>query len=261
MNKIGVGLCTYNRPKYFDKSSKAIVRTLLPYIDRFVIYNDGSEVSYQKSYSWLEKIKSPKIKIIHNSKNNGVGYAKNQLFRELMKDCEYIFIAEDDMIPQNKMAVLGYLAAARITGIEHFLFSHHGPANDEPTALIDRQGPIEYYKACVGAWCFYTKNALEKAGLMDEGFDNAWEHVEHTHRIFKSFELPYGYYPDVVGSRDFIKEIPGSINNSSIGILDDPKRIKVIIKGLEYWKKKEKGFPAQHTLDYFTNLLREKEDK
>lgn len=259
MNKIGIGLVTYERPKYFDQSSKAIVRTLLGYVDRLVIYNDGSKKSYEKSYKWLEGI--DKVTIIHNPKNKGVAHAKNQLFKELMKDCEYIFIAEDDIIPKDRRAILMYMAANRMTGVDHMMFAHHGPANQRPDALVDVKGPLEYYHSSVGAWCFYTRDILKKVGLMDEKFYNAWEHVEHTWRIFKYHDLEYGYYPDVIGSKDFLGEIPGSIDNSSIGQQDNPKRVKVIITGLEYWKKKDKDFPAQHTLDYFNNILKELEDK
>lgn len=261
MNKIGIGLVTYERPKYFDKTSKAIVKRLLGYVDRLVIYNDGSRKSYEQSYKWLEKISSDKIKIIHNPKNHGVAYAKNRLFKELMKDCEYIFISEDDIIPQDRRAILMYMAANRMTGVDHMMFAHHGPANVPPDACVDVKGPLEYYQSSVGAWCFYTRDILKKVGLMDENFINAWEHVEHTWRIFKYHDLEYGYYPDVIGSKEFIKEIPGSIDNSSIGQQDNAPRIKVIITGLEYWKKKDKDFPAQHTLDYFVNILKEMENK
>lgn len=256
-NKIGIGLVTYNRPKYFDKSSKAIANNLLDVVDRFVVYNDGSEVSYQKGYQWLERLKSDKIKIIDNPENNGVAYAKNRLFEELMKDCEYIFIVEDDIIPQSRQAIVMYLAAAKMTGIDHLMFAHHGPGNAQPDSCIGQEGPVLFWKAGVGAWTFYTRNILQKVGLMDENFRNAWEHVEHTWRITKYHKLPYGYYPDVMDSQKWLKEIPGSIENSSIGQQDDPKRIRIIIDGLQYWKQKDKDFPAQHTLDLYNKILKE----
>lgn len=253
-NKIGIGLCTFNRPKYFDQSSKAIVKQILPYVDRLVIYNDGSTLDYKKSYAWLERLHSPKIKIIHSPYNKGVGKAKNVLFKELMKDCEYIFIAEDDIVPQDKRAIIHYMAANRMNGVEHMMFAHHGPENQQPDSLVDIDGPLEYYKASVGAWCFYTRNILKEVGLMDENFHNAWEHVEHTWRIFKHLKLPYGYYPDVIGSREFLKEIPGSIDNSSIGKPVTGERLDIIIEGLKYWKKKDKEFPAEHTLKHFEGV-------
>ena len=90
---------------------------------------------------------------------------------------------------------------------------------------------------------------------MDEKFINAWEHVELSWRIFKHHNLQYGYYPDVLGSEMWLKEIPGSIDNSSIGQQDNPDRLKVIIDGLEYWKTKDPNFPAQHNLDHYKGAL------
>lgn len=260
-HKIGIGMVTYNRPKYFGQSSKSVVRQLLSSTDRFVVYNDGSDKNYDRQYKWLNAVKSDKIQIIDSKENHGVAHAKNQLFRELMKDCDYIFIIEDDIIPQNSGAITMYMAANRMTGIDHMLFAYHGPGNRQEDSLIQIDGPLAIYKACVGAWCFYTRDILEKVGLMDENFHNAWEHVEHSWRIAQYHNIPYGYWPDVIASWKHLVEIPGSIDGSSIGTQQDPKRLRVIIDGLEYWKKKDgKIYPAQHTLDYFVNCLKQVEE-
>lgn len=109
----------------------------------------------------------------------------------------------------------------------------------------------------MGAFTFYTKDILEKVGFMDENFKNAWEHVEHSWRILKSHKVPYGYWPDVLGSETLLKEIPGSIDKSSIGKQDTPERLRVIVDGLLYWKKEDKDFPAQHTLEIYQKALKE----
>ena len=251
MQKIGVGITTYNRPKYLQKTIQAVANHVLPYVDRVIIYNDGSHVNYQKTYNWIQR-KLPQVEVVHSEDNHGVAHAKNQLFTRLMEDCDLIFLLEDDVTPVHKNAVIGYLAAVKMTGIDHLLFAHHGPANDAAVAV---DGPIIYWPNCVGAWNFYTKNILETVGLMDENFVNAWEHVEHTWRIMQHHKLPYGYYPDVIGSEHWLKEIPGSIESSAIGQQDNPRRIQQIVDGLEYWKQKDDSFPAQHTLDYYLGFL------
>jgi GT2 family glycosyltransferase len=258
MQKIGVGITTYNRPKYLQKTIEHVAQNVLPYVDRVVVYNDGSTVNYEKTYTWMKR-KLPQVEVIDAQSNHGVAYAKNRLFTNLMEDCELIFMLEDDVMPMDKMAIIGYLAAAKMTGHDHFLFAHHGPANE--FAVGKSNGPVVYWPACVGAWCFYTKKILEEVGLMDENFVNAWEHVEHSWRIMKHHKVPYGYWPDVLGSENWLKEIPGSIQNSSIGEQDNPERLKVIIDGLEYWKSIDDEFPAQHTLDHYLKSLQKMEDK
>lgn len=250
--RIGIGIITYNRPKYFKKCIKSVLKHL-SWVDEIVIVDDGSKEDYVSQYA-------DKAYVVRQA-NGGVAKAKNTAMRHLMeRDCAFIFICEDDMVIQSRNAIVHYLAAYKMTGIDHMLFAHHGPANDPPERLLGFKGPVEFYVSCIGAFCFYTKDILEKVGLMDENFVNAWEHVEHSWRIMKHHKMPYGYWPDVVESRKLIKEVKGSIDNSSIGAQDNPDRIKVIIKGLEYWKKKDKKFPAQHTLDYYTNLLQEMEN-
>ena len=255
MQKIGLGIVTYNRPKYLQRTLEGVIQHILPYVDRAIVYNDGSTENYSKVYKKMDK--TP-IQVLHNTENHGVAHAKNQLFKALIPDCDFMFILEDDVVPVHKNAVIGYMAAAKMTGMDHFMFAHHGPANQY---AVDIKGPIAFWPSCVGAYTFYARETLLQVGLMDENFINAWEHVEHTWRILKYHNLRYGYYPDVLGSEEWLKEIPGSIDNSSIGQQDNPARIKIILDGLHYWKKKDADFPAQHTLDHYANLLQEMEER
>lgn len=253
--RIGIGIITYNRPKYFKKCLKSVLKHLA-FVDQIVVYNDGSDVAYD--YDWVPL----RVVIKHVPVNKGVAVAKNWCLRDLMKhDCDYLFIIEDDMEILDRKAIVWYLAAHRMTGVDHMMFAHHGPANEQPDSLLAISGPIEVYKSCIGSYCFYTRDILEKVGLMDENFINAWEHVEHSWRINKSHDVPYGMWPDVVDSREVIREQKGSIDNSSIGAQDNLARVEVIIAGLEYWKQKEgKTWPAQHTLDYYLNWQQELEE-
>lgn len=249
--KIGVGIVTYNRPGYF-RVAMASVDQHLGFADEVIAYHDGPR---PEGYDWDD------TRIKFGKENKGVAHAKNQLIRELLsRGCEYLFIMEDDMEIVSRNAIVHYLAAHRMTGVPHLLFAHHGPGNAQLDSLVGKDSPLLYWKACVGAWNFYTREVIETVGYMDENFRNAWEHVEHTWRIMKHFGAPYGYYPDVIDSQRFIREQDGAIENSSIGQQDNPERLKVIIEGLEYWKTKDPEFPAQHTLDHYINLLEDMEE-
>lgn len=252
--KIGLGVVTYNRPKYLNQTWKEVEKYILPKVDYAVVYNDGSTEDYSKPYKRINK--AAKTTIIDNPENHGVAVAKNAVMQKLLDlGCDYIFVTEDDILPTSPMVIPAYLAAHRMSGIDHLMFAHHGDGNSQ--GAIDVQGPIVWWPASVGAFTFYTREVLERVGLMDENFVNAFEHVEHSWRIMKSHNVPYGYWPDVMGSESVLKEIPGSIDNSSIGKQDNPKRIRVIIAGLNYWKQKDPDFPAQHTLDYYNGILTE----
>lgn len=236
--RVGIGITTFKRPDYFRDCVESVAKHLLPLVDEVYVYNDGSKLKdYKPIYDTLDK----RIKIEHKNKNRGVAHAKNWLLRKLMEDCDYIFLLEDDLIITHPKAVFGYIKVAKETGIQHLLFAHHGPMNKGQRIWSDPNG-IELYPNCVGAWCMYTKESLEKAGLMDENFHNAWEHVEHTFRLSKAgYTEEFPYFPDVKGSDKWITEQPEAIENSSIRKTKDwaIKRYA----GLKYWQAKDPDFP------------------
>jgi GT2 family glycosyltransferase len=213
MSKIGIGIVTCNRNEFLRKCIKSIKND---WYDELVIVNDGDL-----------KIKSNNLNIINNKENIGVCKSKNILFKELLKkDCDYIFIVEDDMYFKDN-AFKAYIDAHKITGIHHMMFAYHGPANKgnvskgkpQPRKIIDyKDVKIALNQHCVGAVCFYTRECLEKEGLFDEKFDkNNFEHVEHSYRLAKAgYSTPYWWWSDLANSLDYIEEQACSEENSAI---------------------------------------------
>lgn len=243
-NKIGVGLVTYNRPDYFKLSSQAIIERLEGIVDEIVIYNDGSDEQFLKDYEkQYRKLLKHKVTIIAGVKNQGVGKAKNILFRDLLaRGCNYIFISEDDVVVQSPKAITGYIELSKKTGIEHFNFAHHGLMNPKADSI---EGDVAYFPNCVGAWSLYTRNCLESVGLLDEHFHNAWEHVEHTARLARSgLTSPFWKFADHKDSQEWIKEIGGSLDHSSIRV--NPQWYEQMKEGMIYWKAKDGIGIPQH---------------
>lgn len=244
MRNIGIGITTYNRPDYFKDCIESVTKHLLPLVDHVVVYNDGSRVDYKEVYKDVDK----RIHIEHKNKNRGVAHAKNWLMRKLLREgCDYIFLLEDDLIIKDPKAVFGYIKVADKTGISHLMFAHHGPMNKGKRIHSDPNG-IELFPHCVGAWCFYTREALEAVGFMDESFKNAWEHVEHTYRLsLAGYTEEFPYFADVKGSDKWIAEQPGAIEKSSIR--KDPAWAIQTYLGLRYWKMKDPlHFPFDEAL-------------
>lgn len=246
MKKVGLGVVTYQRPDYFRHVMNGICKYLLEYCDTIVVVNDGSgreyEAEYQKIYATLPK----SIKVIHNKKNLGVGKAKNILLHELMDaGSDYLFLSEDDVVVKDRNAIKWYIIAAERTGSHHMMYAHHGDGNI--LGPVASEGGIEYFGNCVGAWCFYTREAIEEVGYFDEGMYNAFEHVEHTWRIIQAGMCPpMWHFMDVWGSWRWIKEIPGSIENSTIR---NNSMSKKQLKSLEVWKAKDPdNFPMEPLL-------------
>ena len=209
---IGVGIITCNRIDMYKKCRDSIKED---WYDELVTVNDGDEsiVCHVGDY-------------IETSGGEGVGKAKNLAFKHLLeKGCDYIILVEDDMLFKGNIFE-EYIKAYKKTGIEHFMFAYHGPANK---GMVSKGAPmprkvIDYYdfkislnENCVGAVCFYTRNCLEEVGILDEKYTNAYEHVDHSYELSKhGYTTPYWWWPDIANSLDYVEEQACSEENSAI---------------------------------------------
>lgn len=243
MDKIGVGIVTCNRPSFFVKCFSSIPKDL-----ELVVVNDGAD------FEDINRLKLQRpFTYIHNKINLGVGKSKNRLFKELLSlGCNHIFLIEDDIVIKNKDVFNEYIRARNITGIQHFNFGYHGPANKNgisggppvPRYVID-YGTIKIAinANSVGAFCYYTKEALDKTGLIDEQYTNAFEHVDHDYRLFKTgFSTPYWNFADIANSCDYLEEIECSEHSSAIRPRSDWR--ENIQRGAELFYKKHGYSPA-----------------
>lgn len=230
--KIGLGIVTYKRPDYFKTCFESVPKDK---IDELVVVNDGTPYDYPID-----------AHVIQHKTNKGVGISKNDLFRYLLdKGCDYIFLMEDDIIIKDPSVFEKYIEAHKETGIHHFNYSQHGLMNKYPqseapnpkTIIEYKNNKIALYPHCVGAFCFYTRECLEKVGLMDEEFYNASEHLEHTYRIIQNKMHPYfWWFADLEDSNKYLKDFPWSIQNSTIS--SNSKHYDSVKKSYEIFYKK-----------------------
>lgn len=228
--RVAVGITTYNRPGFFSKVAASVAKQLPGVVDRVYVHDDGSSAKHAGEYRRAFG-KLPDAVVQADGVNRGVGPSKNALLRAMLEDgAEWLFLLEDDIKILSPRAVTGYIEACETSGLHHLMFAHHGPANDSGPVSVD--GPVSFFPHAVGAWSVYSRESLERAGLMDEEFDNALEHVEHSARIAAA-GLTSGPYrwADATGSQEWLRELPGSIDASSIGTRPDR-----IIASLDYWR-------------------------
>lgn len=241
--KIGIGIVTCNRPDFFLKCVLSMPKTAT-----IVVVNDGA--NFEDIAKLQEKIN---FHYIHNPTNIGVGKSKNKLFKYLLdQDCDHIFIVEDDIVVKDHKVFDEYIKARKVTGIQHFNFGYHGPANrgnkskgaPQPRYIIDYGNfKLAINMHSVGAFCYYSKEVLKKVGLIDENYCNAFEHVDHDYRIAKAgYCTPYWNWPDIANSYELLDELACSEESSSIRPRTDWK--DNIMKGYEIFTKKHKYSPA-----------------
>lgn len=243
---IGLGITTYQRPDYFKRCVEAILENAIDVVDVCFAYNDGSK-EWSKEYRQYCKTLDNRIKYRYNPQNKGVAAAKNYLLKRMIDaGCDYMFLIEDDILIKSPKAITEYVRLSDESGIEHFLFAHHGKEN-VGKLYLSKKG-VELYTACIGAYCMYTRNVIEQVGYFDENMHNAFEHVEHTFRIAKAgYAAPWPVHADIEHSKDYLEEIPGSIDNSSIRVRKD--WLPNIYMALDYWSGKDKDFPYADKLE------------
>lgn len=257
IKKVGVGMVTYNSEHRIVESAFTIPN----WIENFVIVNDGTPYN-SESYP-------PQAHIIQHEKNMCVGAAKNTAIKYLMDlGCEHIFIIEDDILIKDDKVFSQYIKYSALSGIKHLNFALHGPANKKGSTgfkdLSDRKDvdgepnprmmvpypegiKIALYPNCVGAFSYYHRSVLEKIGLFDPAFKNAWEHVDHTYQAIKSgFHPPFWYFADIENSWDYLTDIPNSIENSTIA--RTPEWNENFRKGTIWYKKKHGITPTETPL-------------
>lgn len=250
MEKIikNIAIITCNRPDFLKNCLESVIRSTTE-DDTIVIVNDGNK---------LNNLKLPKnVHLIEHETNQGVCKSKNDALHYLLNLSvgNDIFLIEDDVVIKDPTVFDKYIKASRLTGIQHFMFGYHGPANRFGHKSHAEPTPKAFFKysddfkiilngACVGAFCYYTRQILKEVGLFDEKLDkNCWEHVEHTYRIQKANATsPYWWWADIDESYKLIDEQACSEENSSIRRSEDWQ--KNISDSAEYFYKKHGYYPA-----------------
>lgn len=206
--KIGVGIITYNRPEYYQKVFNSIPKDK---IDVLVVVNDG-----------INCYVDPKDadKVIYNNHQLGVSKSKNRALKYLIEqNCEHLFLIEDDILIKNPNVFEEYIKAANSTGIHHLCYEK--VANNEKSLKYIHEQPdgvkIGFYHNPQGAFMYINANLIKKLGYFDENYINAFEHIDFAYNLIdKKVAPPFWYFPDLYNSEEYLTDIEGSSQNSSI---------------------------------------------
>lgn len=230
--KIGVGVITCNRQDLFWQCIRSIGG-----VDTIVVVNDGEPYPEDAYPDTVQTV-------IQHEKNTCVGVSKNDALKYLIEDgCEHLFLVEDDVEVIDDKVFEKYIKAAEVTGIRHFNYGLHRPANKDSfgnkqpkfVANYTDDISIALYWSCGGAFSYYDKRIIDAVGFMNERFRNYWEHFEHTYRmVLKGFLPGFRWWPDIADSERYLWD------------LDQDQSQSVIMKDIEEFKEK---------LEFNTNIF------
>ena len=224
---IGIAISTYFGPDtkperlaIFLTSIYSLLASGFP--GKIIVVDDGSY-----THQHLFKISEiQQIKIIYKRQNGGVAISKNTGIKNL-PDCDYVFLADDDMIYNGKWWEK-YIGAYKKTGIPYFAFRaarHEFPWGDYPEKAIIKDGIMlrcdDHPNGCL---MFFHKSAIAAVGgfkVLPYAF--GYEHLDMTQRLIKAKVINCSY--DVFGSNDCLHLSIESNNIRSV-VVDTVKIMK-----------------------------------
>ena len=238
--KTGLGIITYKREAFCRQACESIAPGMF---DEVVVVNDGSVYDDYPIDAT----------IIELPENKGVATAKNAALTHLLNaGCTYLFLMEDDIAVRDPSIAELYIQLCEKSGIQHFNFALHGPANKTPhnqplvkyRHKLDEKHVIWFYHGCIGAFSMYTRRALETVGLFDTRYVNAVEHLEHTYRICQAgLAPPYGWFADAANSDTLLCELDPELTHSVIR--QDDSTFQTYLRDAENLFMREHDLPSR----------------
>ncbi len=209
MEKIGIGILTYNRKESFLNLLKYLYRNKTD--NMYIIVVKDKDIDYGEDFSYMADD--------YINANNNIGTNKNILLRKMLENnCKHLFLLEDDVIinPEYGVEVFNeYIDTAKEFNIGHLCAN--GIGNGNPDQILTKTvshntKTLTCWKLLEGLFEYFTKDCIMMCGLFDERYDNAYEHIEHSIRIHKlGFTTGPGYYADIENSKKYLEKFdPGS---------------------------------------------------
>ena len=174
---IGIGITTRNR-REVAKDTIAKIKALAPKDSKIVIVDDASDVPYPDAdYRFTFQA--------------GIVKAKNKCL-ELLRDCDYIFLFDDDCFPIRYDWAEAYISS----GLNHASFNFFW--RGDGMAILEQIGDkCLSWSSPRGSMLFLTKKTLETIGGMDESLAIwGYEHVDYSRRAWLHKLTPCPF-PDI----------------------------------------------------------------
>jgi len=167
MFSLGIGLTTHNRNET-AKHTLEQIRKHAPTDAKIVVVDDASKIPFEGSD-------------FRFNVNVGIAQAKNKCF-ELLEDCDYIFLFDDDCYPVVDGWELPYIESEA----NHLSFTFDRLANGRQNGnkIVMDMGYLTVFNNPCGCMLFFTKKCLEVVGGFNPLYKvYGYEHVDLSVRI------------------------------------------------------------------------------
>lgn len=229
--KIGVGIVTYNSEGYY----KGLYESL-PFdkFDVLVTVNGGDRYKGEYKGNWVQ-----------HSENVYPSVCRNDCINFLLqRNCEHIFIIEDDMILKSPDIFDKYIQASKESGLKYFSFVSTSWESGEPgkrtprlTVEYKNNVSVSFYKNMCNEFTYHYRTCYEQTGLYDTNFRDPFD-IDLAYRESKQdYAAPFWWFADITGSDNLIMNNPNAVSRLQ-GDRPDGSREQRIQKEWEYFIKK-----------------------
>lgn len=189
MSKIGIGITTLNRPDLLERALHHF-EMFWPEHDevKLVVVDDFSDASHSKKYAYLMK-RHTRVSWVFNSNRKGVAQSKNVCI-DALRDCDHIFLFDDDCWPVKKYWEEMFIVAAHSFGLNHCMLMDpklHGLKTEHQLGDADKNLTAQIMTHCSGVMLFLTKKVVEEVGYFNPAYKTyGYEHMGYSTRISRS---------------------------------------------------------------------------
>lgn len=237
--KIGVGIITYNSEDYFKTLYESLPLAL---IDELVVVNGGNHYRENYACNWIQ----------HNT-NNYPSVCRNDAINFLTnRNCEHIFIIEDDMIIKNPKIFEAYINASKISGLKYLCFTSiawesGAIGNRTPRLTVNYKNniSISFYKNMCNEFTYHHVSCFNQVGLYDTQFRDPFD-IDMAYRESKTeYASNFWWFADITNSDDYIMNNPNATSRLQSSDRPDGSREQRINEQWDLFYKKHNLYVNQ----------------
>jgi hypothetical protein len=220
MEKIGIGIITYDRSEKFKKVYNSIDKGN----KEIVVVKDGGKPDYDL------QIDSNYIKM---DDNKGVGFCKNRAIEFLKsKDVDSYFILEDDCLVKDNGVWDYCVSFSEESGLLHFNWNDYRHSRFATAEFHKHKAALCHNTEA--SFSYFHKKFLEDIRF-DENYINAWEHIDlELQGEKKGFLPPFRWFVSPSDLNDYLE----SIDTDDSSITGKDNYHERVVSGHHYFEKK-----------------------
>ena len=251
-DKIGIGIVTYNSENYFKELWDSLQRSCARF-DELVVVNGGKKYEGNYECGWIQ----------HNI-NYYPAVCRNDAINFLLnRNCDHIFLIEDDMLIKDKNIFNEYIKASKESGLKYFSFASMSwdsgsPSNRTPRLTVNypKDVSISFYRNMCNEFTYHHKSCFDKVGLYDTQFRDPFDIDMAYRESQQEYSSPFWWFADIKDADKYIENNPNTVSRLQSDRPDGSREQRI----QEQWSLfiKKHGLHVSQISDVSQNIVLDK---